>query len=113
MVSFPSGGRLQKLISVRCTHFFSLFSPIAIHSLLGAMAEPSRASRMWKHFKEIWTTGEGHYINENGEAVYGKLPRAKVENPIKVICRPTFMNYLFFFVGWVSRITRDVSLHEN
>lgn len=77
------------------------------------MAEPSRTSRMWKHFKEIWTTGEGHYINENGEAVYGKLPRAKVENPIKTICRPTFMNYLFFFVGWVRESGTRTILFER
>lgn len=62
-------------------------------------------SRVWKHIKEIFTTGEGHYINEHGETVYGKLPRTKVENPIRTVCRPTAMNYLFFFVGWVSDTT--------
>lgn len=66
------------------------------------MAEPSRTSRIAKHFKEIFTTGEGNYINEHGETVYGKLPRTKVENPIKTVLRPTAMNYLFFFVGWMA-----------
>ncbi|KAI5813219.1 major facilitator superfamily domain-containing protein [Pyronema omphalodes] len=41
-------------------------------------------------------------MNEAGETVYGKLPRTKVENPIKTLMRPTFMNYVYFFVGWMA-----------
>jgi hypothetical protein len=58
------------------------------------MAQASRMGRIWKHLKEIFTTSEGHYMNENGEMVYGKLPRIKVENPIKTIMRPTLMSML-------------------
>lgn len=54
------------------------------------------------HIKEIFTTGNGYYMNEAGETVYGKLPRTKVENPITTFMRPTMMNYVYFFVGWMA-----------
>lgn len=67
------------------------------------MAGAPRLARIRKHLKEIFTTGEGQYINEHGETVYGKLPRAKAENPIKTIMRPTFMsefsNVLNYYPG--------------
>jgi hypothetical protein len=56
------------------------------------MAEVPRLVRIRKHLKEIFTTGEGQYINEHGESVYGKLPRSKVENPIRTVMRPTLMS---------------------
>lgn len=49
-------------------------------------------SMIWRRLKEIFTTGDGNYVNEHGEQVYGKLPRAKLENPIKTIMRPTAMS---------------------
>jgi len=51
-----------------------------------------RLERIATHVKEIFTTSHGYFINEHGETVYGKLPRAKVENPLKTICRPTMMS---------------------
>lgn len=57
------------------------------------MAE-SRFQRIVTHVKEIFTTGNGYYVNEQGEQVYGKLPRTKVENPFKTVMRPTAMSAL-------------------
>lgn len=62
----------------------------------------STIQKIKTHIKEIFTTGNGYYMNEAGETVYGKLPRTKVENPIKTLMRPTFMNYVYFFVGWMA-----------
>lgn len=39
------------------------------------------------HLKGIYTTGDGYFINERGETVYGRLPRTKVENPLKTVRR--------------------------
>lgn len=52
----------------------------------------TRLQRIVKHVKEIFTTGEGYYINEQGETVHGKLPRVKVENPFRTIMRPSAMS---------------------
>jgi hypothetical protein len=52
-------------------------------------------SKVGTHIKHIFTTGHGRYINEQGETVYGKLPRTRVENPIKTLMRPTFMSKFF------------------
>jgi len=79
----------------------------------------SRLQRIGTHLKEIFTTGNGYYMNEHGETVYGKLPRTKVENPFKTIMRPSIMSmspdqvvlgmqkadridYVYFFVGWMA-----------
>lgn len=59
-------------------------------------------SKIKAQFKDIFTSGEGVYINEYGETVRGKLPRTKVENPFKTLMRPSAMNYLYFFVGWMA-----------
>ncbi|KAF8458159.1 major facilitator superfamily domain-containing protein [Terfezia claveryi] len=59
-------------------------------------------SVIWRKLKSIFTTGEGVYINEHGEEVYGKLPRSKLENPFHIFMKPTAMNYLYFFVGWMA-----------
>ena len=42
-----------------------------------------------RQLKDIFTTGEGQYINEHGEEVYGKLPRSELENPLKILMKPT------------------------
>lgn len=49
-------------------------------------------SVIWKQLKDIFTTGEGRYINEHGEEVYGKLPRTELENPLKLLMKPTAMS---------------------
>lgn len=59
-------------------------------------------SVIWRRLKDIFTSGEGQYVNEHGEVVYGKLPRAKLENPIQILTKPTAMNYVYFFVGWMA-----------
>lgn len=51
-------------------------------------------SRARTHVTEIFTAGDGEYVNENGETVYGRLPRAKLENPFKTLCRPSLMSLL-------------------
>lgn len=81
--------------------------------------------RIVTHVKGIFTTGNGYYLNEQGEQVYGKLPRTKVEHPLKTVMRPTAMSallhpslllfpigfltksqkkkdYVYFFVGWMA-----------
>lgn len=87
--------------------------------------------RVWKHLKGIVLTPEGHYINEHGEEVYGRLPRVKVENPIKTLMRPSAMSmcprsfvyimfadhcylqldYLYFFVGWMAWTVDGYDFH--
>jgi len=49
-------------------------------------------SVIWRRLKDIFTSGEGQYVNEHGEVVYGKLPRAKLEDPIKILTKPTAMS---------------------
>jgi len=49
-------------------------------------------SVIWRQLKGIFTTGEGHYMNEYGEEVYGKLPRSQLENPLKLLMKPTAMS---------------------
>ncbi|TGZ79082.1 MFS general substrate transporter [Ascodesmis nigricans] len=71
---------------------------------------PGVFERVRKHLKGI-VAPEGYYLNEHGEEVYGKLPRVKVENPIKTLMRPSAMNYLYFFVGWMAWTVDGYDFH--
>ncbi|KAF8536871.1 MFS general substrate transporter [Trichophaea hybrida] len=72
----------------------------------------SRIQRIGTHLKEIFTTGNGYYMNEHGETVYGKLPRTKMENPFRTIMRPSAMNYVYFLVGWMAWTMDGYDFHS-
>ena len=58
-----------------------------------------------QHVKGIFTSGEGKYINEHGEEVYGKLPREKLENPFHILKSPTRLSeYAWGFDNIVERL---------
>lgn len=58
--------------------------------------------RVIQHVKGIFTSGEGTYINEQGEEVHGKLPREKLENPFHILKRPTGWSESPFYAGILS-----------
>lgn len=52
-----------------------------------------------EHFKSIFLTEKGTYVNKNGETVTGRLPREKLPNPISLCRMLTLSNWLYFLVG--------------
>jgi hypothetical protein len=78
----------------------------ALYSTHLRAANMSGLSKVGTHIKQIFTTGNGHYMNEHGETVYGKLPRVRVENPIKTLLRPTFMSKLLLSHTQAQSVSR-------
>ena len=69
-------------------------------------------SVIWRQLKDIFTSGEGTYMNEHGEEVHGKLPRQKLENPFKVIMRPTAMSeFVISFPNSEEEVCKIIIIH--
>ena len=75
--------------------------------------------RIVTHVKGIFTTGNGYYLNEQGEQVYGKLPRTKVEHPLKTVMRPTAMSALLrppllpFPIGFLTKSPKKKTMYTS
>lgn len=51
-------------------------------------------------------------MNEHGEEVHGKLPRQKLENPFKVIMRPTAMSeFVISFPNSEEEVCKIIIIH--
>ncbi|KAH8834686.1 MFS general substrate transporter [Flagelloscypha sp. PMI_526] len=64
---------------------------------------PEKLPWGWERFKRhvigIFVAPEGWYYNDNGEHVYGRLPRPPLQNPIKVAMMLTPMDWLTYMVA--------------